>query len=87
MLCSIFISAAVALAVFVVLGPILRINLAHLFAIFTFFLNYIPNVGPIVATLMPLPVAILDPNNSDQARHTHRHHTCPRIQYLLGTST
>ena len=57
-----FISAVVALAVFVVLGPILRINLAHLFAIFTFFLNFIPNVGPIVATLMPLPVAILDPN-------------------------
>ena len=44
------ISAFVGLMVFVVLGPMLHLKLAHLFGVLTFLLNFIPNVGPVVAT-------------------------------------
>ncbi len=44
------VSAAVGLLVFVVLGPMLHIKLAHLFAILHFLLNFVPNVGPVIAT-------------------------------------
>ena len=40
---------------------ILGVRMAHLFALFTFVLNFIPNAGPLVATFLPLPVVVLDP--------------------------
>ena len=36
--------------------------MAHLFAVLTFLFNYIPNVGPLLATVLPLPIIVLDPN-------------------------
>lgn len=62
------ISATVGFLVFVALGPILHVDLAHLWAILTFFLNYIPNVGPIIATILPLPFVLLDPDLTATAR-------------------
>ena len=35
------------------------VQLAFMFAALTFFLNFIPNVGSIIATLLPLPVILL----------------------------
>lgn len=37
----------------------LGLDLAMLFGLLTFFLNFIPSIGSIVATLLPLPVAFL----------------------------
>jgi len=56
------ISLIVGGAVWLLLGPILRVRMAHLFALFTFILNFIPNAGPLLATCLPLPVVILDPS-------------------------
>ena len=73
------ISALVGFLVYIVLGPVLNVKLAHLFGVvsfrlsstentlpcltvclqITFVANYIPNVGAIVATLVPIPVVIL----------------------------
>ena len=44
------ISAAVGFLVYLVLGVVLDVKLAHLFGILTFFMNFIPNVGPVIAT-------------------------------------
>ena len=39
---------------------ILSVDLAVVFGLFTFVFNYIPEVGPFVAALLPLPVILLD---------------------------
>lgn len=39
----------------------LGIDLAWLYALLTFIANYVPNVGPVFATLIPLPLVLLDP--------------------------
>lgn len=41
---------------------VLGIDLALLFGVLTFVLNFIPNVGSIIATLLPIPVVLVDPN-------------------------
>ncbi len=38
---------------------ILRLDLAFVFGVLAFFLNFIPNVGSIIAVLLPLPLAIV----------------------------
>jgi AI-2 transport protein TqsA len=38
---------------------VLGVDLAFVFGILAFFLNFIPNVGSIIATLLPLPIAIV----------------------------
>ncbi len=38
---------------------ILRVDLALLFGLLTFLLNFIPSIGSIIATLLPVPVALL----------------------------
>lgn len=38
----------------------LGIDLSAVFALLTFFLNYIPEVGPIVAILLPCPIILFD---------------------------
>ncbi len=52
----------VSLATGLTVGIFLRImglDLAIMFGVFAFLLNFIPSVGSIVATLLPLPVALL----------------------------
>jgi len=34
------------------------LEMAWLFALLVFFLSYVPNIGPIIATLLPVPVAV-----------------------------
>ena len=41
---------------------ILGVELAGVFGLLTFVLNYIPNVGAFVASLLPIPIVILDPH-------------------------
>jgi AI-2 transport protein TqsA len=52
-----------ALTAFLVGGVLwlLNVELAWTFALFAFVLNFIPSIGGIVATLLPLPVALLEP--------------------------
>jgi len=38
----------------------LGVDLAAMFALLTFFLNYIPEVGPILAMLLPCPIILFD---------------------------
>ncbi len=40
---------------------ILGIDLALVFGLFAFLLNFIPSVGSIIATLLPIPVVLMDP--------------------------
>ena len=54
-------SVTMGLLVFIILGPILHVKLAHLWGVLTVVLNFIPNVGAILATLLPLPIILLDP--------------------------
>ena len=42
----------------------LQIDLAGVFGLMTFVLNYIPNVGAFIAVFVPMPIVILDPNLS-----------------------
>jgi predicted PurR-regulated permease PerM len=53
-------SAATGLAVGTVLA-VLGIDLAMVFGLMAFLLNFIPSIGSIVATLLPLPVVIFNP--------------------------
>jgi AI-2 transport protein TqsA len=49
---------------------LLRLDLALAFGFIHFVLNFIPSVGPLVATLIPLPVVLVDPKL--QARRAAR---------------
>ena len=40
----------------------LHVELAMVFGVLAFILNFVPNVGSIAATVMPIPVILLDPN-------------------------
>jgi AI-2 transport protein TqsA len=50
-----FFTALIVMLVLSVFG----VDLAFMFASFTFFLNFIPNVGSIIAVILPLPVLFL----------------------------
>jgi AI-2 transport protein TqsA len=54
-----FISLVTAISVGLILR-FLGVEFALLLALFTFILNFIPNLGPIFSTFLPLPVALLD---------------------------
>ncbi|MGM9991662.1 MAG: AI-2E family transporter [Candidatus Bruticola sp.] len=43
---------------------IFNVPMAHVLGILAFTLNFIPNVGPIVAVILPLPLVLLDPDVS-----------------------
>ncbi|MCX5660004.1 MAG: AI-2E family transporter [Planctomycetota bacterium] len=49
---------------------LLGVPFAWVFAFLTFLLNFIPNVGSVVATLLPLPVVLLSPELSTFAKIT-----------------
>jgi len=53
-----FTSALTAISVWIVF-TIFGLQLASTFAVLTFFLNFIPNLGSIIASLLPLPIAYL----------------------------
>ena len=40
------------------------VPMAFTFGVLAFLLNFVPNVGPIVASLLPIPLIILDPNGT-----------------------
>jgi AI-2 transport protein TqsA len=43
---------------------VLGIDLAMVFGLFAFLLNFIPSIGSVVATLLPLPVVLVSPDVS-----------------------
>ena len=43
---------------------ILGVELAIVFGVLAFILNFIPSIGSVIATLLPLPLILLDPNSS-----------------------
>ena len=58
---KVLLSAITGIAVGVTL-LILGVELALVFGLFAFLLNFIPSVGSIIATLLPLPVVLFSPN-------------------------
>jgi AI-2 transport protein TqsA len=43
---------------------VLGVDLALLFGLFAFLLNFIPNIGSVIATLLPIPVVLASPDMS-----------------------
>ncbi|MBN2315438.1 MAG: AI-2E family transporter [Sedimentisphaerales bacterium] len=43
---------------------VLDVNFGWMFGFLAFLLNFIPNIGSIIATILPLPVALIDPDLS-----------------------
>ena len=58
LLVKIAVSLMAAVFVWIALS-IVKTELALMFAILTFMLNFIPNIGPVIATLLPAPVLFL----------------------------
>lgn len=56
-------SASTGVLVGIVLH-ILQVDMATLFGLFAFILNFIPSIGSIIATLLPLPVVLASPDLS-----------------------
>ena len=54
-------SMATGVLVWAVLA-LLGVDLAMVFGLFAFLLNFIPSVGSVIATLLPLPVVLLGPD-------------------------
>ena len=40
------------------------VPMAFTFGVLAFLLNFVPNVGPLIASLLPIPLIILDPTGS-----------------------
>ncbi len=51
------------LAATVVTGTlwVLGVQLAYVFGLITFVLNFIPNLGAMIATFLPMPLVVFDP--------------------------
>lgn len=64
---TVFFSALTGLLVAATLG-VLGVEFAGVFGFLAFLLNFIPTVGAIIATLLPLPVVLLSPDLSITAR-------------------
>jgi AI-2 transport protein TqsA len=60
---KVILSAATGVLVWFVL-TVLGVDLALVFGLFAFLLNFIPSVGSIIATLLPLPVVLVNPENT-----------------------
>lgn len=76
------ISAATGLLVGLSLW-LLGVRLAWLFGVLAFVLNFIPNIGSAFATLLPLPVVLLDPSLAPWAK-VAAFIVPGTIQFLLG---
>jgi len=59
-LAKLWISALLGLAVGGVLA-VLHVQLALVFGLFTFILNFIPSIGAVIAVLLPVPIVLLNP--------------------------
>ena len=68
LLAKTLLSVLLGLAVYIILGPILHVKLAYLWGVLTILLNFIPNVGALLAALLPLPIILLDPDLSVAAQ-------------------
>ena len=40
---------------------LLGVQMAYVFGLITFVLNFVPNLGPLIATCLPMPLVIFDP--------------------------
>lgn len=40
---------------------VLGVQMAYVFGIITFVLNFVPNLGPMIATFLPMPLVVFDP--------------------------
>ena len=63
LLTKVVLSALTGVLVGVILG-LLSVDLAMVFGLFAFLLNFIPSIGSVIATLLPLPVVIISPEIS-----------------------
>lgn len=59
-------SAATGVATTVILS-LLGVELAVVFGLMAFYLNFIPNIGSVLATMLPVPVVLMDPSLSSTA--------------------
>ncbi|KAH3762405.1 AI-2E family transporter [Pelomyxa schiedti] len=60
----IIVKVVISLTVGLITGGLLfwlEVDIPLIFGLLSFFLNFIPNVGPFIALLLPLPIVILDP--------------------------
>jgi AI-2 transport protein TqsA len=64
---TVLLSALTGLLVGLALA-LLRVRFAMVFGLFAFLLNFIPVIGPVVATLLPLPIVLLSPELSVTAK-------------------
>ncbi len=60
---KVLVSAVTSALVYAILS-IIGIDLALVFALLTFFFNFVPNIGSVIAVLLPLPVVVLAPGVS-----------------------
>jgi len=61
----IVLKTAISMVTGVAVGVILlalQVKLAMLFGLLSFLLNYIPNVGSMIAMFLPMPIVLVDPN-------------------------
>lgn len=61
---------------------LLGVQMAYVFGIITFVLNFIPNLGPLIATFLPMPLVIFDPGEKPQNKGVET----PLLQTLPGFS-
>jgi AI-2 transport protein TqsA len=66
-LIKVLVSALTGVLVGLVLS-LLGVDLALVFGLFAFLLNFIPSIGSVIATLLPLPVVLLDPQMGTGAK-------------------
>ncbi len=80
---TVLLSLATALLVGLSLA-VLGVELAWIFAFLTFLLNFVPSIGAIIASLLPLPVILLSPELSMTAKVSAI--VIPAlIQFLVGS--
>jgi AI-2 transport protein TqsA len=63
----VFVSGLTGILVWVTLG-VLGVEFALVFGLLAFLLNFIPNIGSFIATLLPVPVILLNPELSPLAK-------------------
>ena len=56
------VSILIGIAVYIILGPLLNVEYAHILGVATFFLNFIPNLGAFFATFITPVAMMLDSN-------------------------